>query len=457
MNFVKYVLLFLMMPLLAFSQNKDPRYQPKPYVELKHPEWSKNATIYEVNIRQYSKEGTFKAFENDLPRIKKLGIDIIWLMPIHPIGEQNRKGSLGSYYSVKDFRAVNPEFGTLADFKNLVDKIHSMGMYVIIDWVGNHSAWDNPLAKQHPDWYTKTREGNFQPTPWYDWDDVIDFDYDNPDLRQYMTESLKYWVKETNIDGYRADAAGFIPTDYWDDARQQLDALKPVFMLCEWESRDLMKHAFDMSYSWSLFDKMKDATTGNKGIAGLVEYLAHDVNTFPKDAYRMTFVDNHDMNSWNGTPQKNFGKGLETAMVFASVVNGMPLVYNGQEAGLDYSLKFFDKDPIVWKESKYYGMYQKLFDLKHKNQALWNGHWGGEMIRVTNDHISEVISLYREMNKDAVLAIYNFSDKNLPTNLDTKYYKGEYKELFTGKIYQIDSQNTSLTLKPWDYLVLVKN
>ncbi|RRQ47406.1 alpha-amlyase [Chryseobacterium sp. SC28] len=445
------------MPLLAFSQNKDPRYQPKPYVELKHPEWSKNATIYEVNIRQYSKEGTFKAFENDLPRIKKLGIDIIWLMPIHPIGEQNRKGSLGSYYSVKDFRAVNPEFGTLADFKNLVDKIHSMGMYVIIDWVGNHSAWDNPLAKQHPDWYTKTREGNFQPTPWYDWDDVIDFDYDNPDLRQYMTESLKYWVKETNIDGYRADAAGFIPTDYWDDARQQLDALKPVFMLCEWESRDLMKHAFDMSYSWSLFDKMKDATTGNKGIAGLVEYLAHDVNTFPKDAYRMTFVDNHDMNSWNGTPQKNFGKGLETAMVFASVVNGMPLVYNGQEAGLDYSLKFFDKDPIVWKESKYYGMYQKLFDLKHKNQALWNGHWGGEMIRVTNDHISEVISLYREMNKDAVLAIYNFSDKNLPTNLDTKYYKGEYKELFTGKIYQIDSQNTSLTLKPWDYLVLVKN
>lgn len=457
MNSVKYVLLFLMMPLLAFSQNKDPRYQPKPYVELKHPEWSKNATIYEVNIRQYSKEGTFKAFENDLPRIKKLGIDIIWLMPIHPIGEQNRKGSLGSYYSVKDFRAVNPEFGTLADFKNLVDKIHSMGMYVIIDWVGNHSAWDNPLAKQHPDWYTKTREGNFQPTPWYDWDDVIDFDYDNPDLRQYMTESLKYWVKETDIDGYRCDVAGFIPLDFWENAREELDRIKPVFMLAEWESRDLMKHAFDMSYSWSLFDKMKDATTGNKGIAGLVEYLAHDVNTFPKDAYRMTFVDNHDMNSWNGTPQKNFGKGLETAMVFASVVNGMPLVYNGQEAGLDYSLKFFDKDPIVWKESKYFGMYQKLFDLKHKNQALWNGHWGGEMIRVTNDHMNKVISFYREKNNDAVLSIFNFSDKNLPTNLDTKYYKGEYKELFTGKIYQIDSQKTSLTLKPWDYLVLVKN
>lgn len=457
MNSIKYLLLILMIPFLGSGQTKDSRYQPKPYVELKHPEWSKNATIYEVNIRQYSKEGTFKAFEKDLPRIKKLGIDIIWLMPIHPIGEKNRKGSLGSYYSVKDFRGINPEFGTLQDFKNLVDKIHSMGMYVIIDWVGNHSAWDNPLAKEHPDWYTKTKEGNFQPTPWYDWDDVIDFDYENPDLRQYMTESLKYWVKEANIDGYRADAAGFIPTDYWDDARQQLDVIKPVFMLCEWESRDLMKHAFDMSYSWSLFDKMKDATTGNKGIGGLVEYLAHDVNTFPRDAYRMTFVDNHDMNSWNGTPQKNFSKGLETSMVFAATVNGMPLVYNGQEAGLDYSLKFFDKDPIVWKDSKFYGMYQKLFELKHKNQALWNGHWGGEMVRVTNDHMSEVISLYREMNKDAVLAIYNFSDKSLPTNLDTKYYNGIYRELFTGKIYNINSEKLNITLKPWEYLVLVKN
>ena len=457
MNSLKYLLFILMIPFLGFPQTKDPRYQPKPYVELKHPEWSKNATIYEVNIRQYSKEGTFKAFEKDLPRIKKLGIDIIWLMPIHPIGEQNRKGSLGSYYSVKDFRGVNPEFGTLQDFKNLVDKIHAMGMYVIIDWVGNHSAWDNPLAKEHPEWYTKTKEGNFQPTPWYDWDDVIDFDYDNPDLRQYMTESLKYWVKEANIDGYRADAAGFIPTDYWDDARQQLDGIKPVFLLCEWESRDLMKHAFDMSYSWSLFEKMKDAATGNKGIGGLVEYLAHDVNTFPSDAYRMTFVDNHDMNSWNGTPQKNFGKGLETSMVFASIVNGMPLVYNGQEAGLNYSLKFFDKDPIKWKESKYYGMYQKLFQLKHKNQALWNGHWGGEMIRVNNDHMSEVISLYREKNNDAVLSIYNFSDKNLPTNLDTRYYSGQYRELFTGKIFNINSEKISITLKPWEYLVLVKN
>lgn len=437
------------------SQTKDARYLPKEYVEITHPEWSKNATIYEVNVRQYSKAGTFKAVENDLPRIKNLGIDIIWLMPIHPIGEKNRKGNLGSYYSVKDFRGINPEFGNMQDFKNLVNKIHSMGMYVIIDWVGNHSAWNNSLAVQHPNWYTKTREGNFQPTPWYDWDDVIDFDYNNPDLRKYMTESLKFWVKETNIDGYRADTAGFIPVDFWNEARKELEEIKPVFMLAEWESRDLLKNAFDMEYSWSLFEKMKDATTREKGISNLVEYLAHDVNTFPKNAYRMTFVENHDMNSWNGTPQKNFGDGLQTAMVFAAVVNGMPLVYNGQEAGLDCSLKFFEKDEIVWKESPYFVLYQKLFKLKHENQALWNGKYGGEMIRVVNDQQDKIISIFREKNKDAIMTIFNFSPRTVEVNLETKYYQGKYKELFTGKNFTIKDK-TVLNPQPWSYMILVK-
>ena len=450
------VLLFNFSFVNAQSKNDLDIYQPKPYVNLTHPEWSRNATIYEVNVRQYSKEGTFKAVENDLPRIKKLGIDIIWLMPIHPIGEKNRKGSLGSYYSVKDFRGINPEFGNLQDFKNLVNKIHEMGMHVIIDWVGNHSAWDNPLAKEHPDWYTKTREGNFQPTPWYDWDDVIDFDYDNPNLRKYMTESLKYWITETNIDGFRCDTAGFIPVDFWDEARKELDEIKPVFMLAEWESRDLLKNAFDMEYSWSLFEKMEDATTRNKGIANLVEYLAHDVNTFPRNAYKMNFVDNHDMNSWNGTPQKNFGAGLETAMVFAATVNGMPLVYNGQEAGLDRSLNFFEKDPIVWKASPYYAMYQKLFKLKHENHALWNGKYGGEMIRVVNNKPDKIIAIYRESSGDAVLPIFNFSNETVSVDLNTDYYKGNYTELFSEKKYNL-TDKTSLVMKPWSYLVLVKN
>ncbi|MBN8622703.1 MAG: alpha-glucosidase C-terminal domain-containing protein [Flavobacteriales bacterium] len=449
--------LFLILFGLIFfhSQTKDPRYQPKEYVQIKHPEWSKNATIYEVNLRQYTNEGTFKSFESHLRRLKKMGVDIIWLMPIHPIGEKNRKGGLGSYYSVKDFRGINPEFGTMQDFKNLVNKIHSMGMYVIIDWVGNHSAWDNPLATTHPHWYTKTRSGNFQPTPWYDWDDVIDFDYDNPDFRKYMTESLKFWVKEANIDGYRADVAGFIPVDFWENARAELDQIKPVFMLAEWESRDLYKKSFDMTYSWTLFDKLKDATTQNKGIAGLVEYLSHDVNSVPKNAYRMVFTDNHDMNSWNGTPQKNFGDGLKTSIVFTGVVNGMQLCYSGQEAGLNRSLKFFDKDPIEWKDHENEVLFSKLFHLKHENQALWNGKHGGEMIRVVNDHQDRVVSFYREKNQDAVLPIFNFSDKTVEVNLDTQYFKGKYRELFTDKNFDI-KEKTMLNLEPWSYLVLVK-
>ena len=449
--------LFVILFGLTFfhSQTKDPRYQPKEYVQIKHPEWSKNATIYEVNLRQYTNEGTFKSFESHLQRLKKMGVDIIWLMPIHPIGEKNRKGGLGSYYSVKDFRGINPEFGTMQDFKNLVNKIHSMGMYVIIDWVGNHSAWDNPLATTHPHWYTKTRSGNFQPTPWYDWDDVIDFDYDNPDFRKYMTESLKFWVKEANIDGYRADVAGFIPVDFWENARAELDQIKPVFMLAEWESRDLYKKSFDMTYSWTLFDKLKDATTQNKGIAGLVEYLSHDVNSVPKNAYRMVFTDNHDMNSWNGTPQKNFGDGLKTSIVFTGVVNGMQLCYSGQEAGLNRSLKFFDKDPIEWKDHENEVLFSKLFHLKHENQALWNGKYGGEMIRVVNDHQDRVVSFYREKNQDAVLPVFNFSDKTVEVNLDTQYFQGKYRELFTDKNFDI-KEKTMLNLEPWSYLVLVK-
>ena len=431
------------------------RYTPKDYVELKHPEWSKNATIYEVNVRQFTKEGTFKAFESHLPRLKEMGIDIIWLMPIHPIGEKNRKGTLGSEYSVKDYLAVNPEYGNMDDFKALVKKIHSMGMYVILDWVANHSAWDNKLATEHPDWYTKTPEGNFQPTPWYDWDDVIDFDYNVPEMRKYMTDAMKFWVKEADVDGYRCDVAGFIPVDFWDNVRSELDAIKPVFMLAEWESRDLYKKAFDMTYSWTLFEKMKDATVNKKGVGGLVEYMAHDAGSVPRNAYRMTFTDNHDMNSWNGTQFSNFGDGLEACMVFCTVVNGMPLVYSGQEAGLNHSLKFFDKDSIEWKQHPFYDLYKKLFALKHKNEALWNGAWGGEMIRIYNDKMDKIISFSREKNGNMIIPVINFSDKPVTVKLNTKYQKGTYTEYFTNKAVELKGDD-ELTVGAWGYMVLVK-
>jgi cyclomaltodextrinase len=459
-SFFKMTLLSLMFvgctKYEKFTEEKyDSRYKPVEYVEVKHPEWSKNATIYEVNIRQFTPEGTFKAFESHLPRLKSMGVDIIWLMPINPIGVKKRKGTLGSYYSIKDYYGVNPEFGTKDDLKALVKKIHSMGMHVIVDWVANHSSWDNALAKDHPDWYSKTPEGHFQPTPWYDWDDVIDFDFNNAKLRKYMTDALKYWVKETDIDGYRCDVAGFIPVDFWENAREELDAIKPVFMLGEWESRDLHAKAFDMTYSWSLWDKMHAAAKDNKGIGGLVEYMAHDVSTFPRNAYRMTFTENHDKNSWEGNQFSNFGDALEASMVLACTVNGMPLVYSGQEAGLDRSLKFFDKDAIAWKEHPFAGIYKKLFDLKHQNQALWNGGYGGEMIRIFSDKQDQVISFSREKNGDRVIDIINYSGKPVTVKLNSKYQKGNYKELFTNTDYEIKGDDV-VTLDPWKYLILVK-
>jgi 1,4-alpha-glucan branching enzyme len=437
------------------NETTDSRYQPKEFVEVKHPEWSKNATIYEVNVRQFTPEGTFKAFEAHLPRIKKMGIDIIWLMPIHPIGVEKRKGTLGSYYSVKDYYGINPEFGTKADFKHLVDKIHSMGMYVIVDWVANHSSWDNPLAKEHPDWYTKTEEGNFQPTPWYDWDDVIDFDYDNPGIRKYMTEALVYWVKDFNIDGYRCDTAGFIPTDFWNNARAEMDAVKPVFMLAEWESRDLHQKAFDITYSWTFWDKMAAVTRDKKSIGGLIEYMAHDVSTFPRDGYRMLFTDNHDMNSWNKNMVYNFGNGLEASMVLTGTVNGMPLVYGGQEAGLDRSLAFFEKDLIDWSKMPYEGLFKKLFDLKHRNHALWNGKEGGIMVRVYNDKMEQVISFSRTKNKDRIIPVINYSDKPVTVKLNSNHLKGNYTEVFTGEQITLKGDDV-FTLKPWEYKVLEK-
>ncbi|NUY79395.1 alpha-glucosidase C-terminal domain-containing protein [Flavobacterium sp. MAH-1] len=433
----------------------EDKYQPQEYVKVKHPEWSKSATIYEVNIRQYTKEGTFKAFESHLPRLKQMGVDIVWLMPIHPIGVEKRKGTLGSEYSIKDYYGVNPEFGTKEDFRHLVNKVHSMGMHIIIDWVANHSAWDNTLAKEHPDWYSKTPEGNFQPTPWYDWDDVIDFDYDQPGLRQYMTEALVYWVKEFDIDGYRCDTAGFIPTDFWNNARAEMDAVKPVFMLGEWESRDLHEYAFDATYSWSLWNAMTAVTKDGKGIGQLVEYLAHDESTFPKGGYRMLFTDNHDKNSWEGNQIENFGPALKASMVLCATINGMPLCYGGQEAGLDRSLKFFDKDEIDWSKLPYAPLYKTLFDLKHKNKALWNGNDGGHMIRIYNDKLDKVISFSRTKDDNHVISVVNYSKEKVAVKLDSKYQKGKYKDVFSGKEIELKGDDV-FELEAWGYLILEK-
>jgi glycosidase len=449
--------LFAIVPSLASEAAlaaADP-YQPIPYVKLHHPEWTKNATIYQINLRQFTAEGTLKAAEQQLPRIKALNVDILWLMPIHPIGEKNRKGTLGSPYSVRDYLGVNPEFGTLADLKHFVAAAHALGFHVILDWVANHTAWDNPLAAQHPEWYQHDWKGNFRPTPWFDWTDIINLDYRQPGLRKYMTGALKYWVQEADIDGYRCDVAPFVPLDFWNNARRELDAIKPVFMLAEGDARDLHAEAFDMTYAWGWYEAMHQVAAGKADLGALIGYYSGNEGSFPPDSIRMTFVSNHDKNAWEGTQSEQFGDALNAAIVLSVVGDGMPLIHNGQEAGESKRLKFFEKDPIEWNESPVADLYRKLFALKKANTALWNGHWGATMIHVPNNSPEAVLSFVRQNDHDKVFAVFNFSKKVQTVKFEEGLFPGAYTDYFGGERIELDA-SSELKLAPWSYRVFVK-
>lgn len=430
-------------------------YETQDYVKLTHPEWSKNATIYQLNTRQFSEEGTLKAAQEQLPRLKELGVDIIWLMPIHAIGKKNRKGSLGSPYAVKDYYSVNTEFGTLEDLKDFVKAAHEENMYVILDWVANHTAWDNVLVEQHPDWYERDYKGDFRPTPWWDWSDIIDLDYSKPEVRKYMTEALKYWVNEADIDGYRCDVAGFVPVEFWNNVRKELDEVKPVFMLAEWESRDLHAEAFDMTYAWDWNEKMHNICMGKADVNQLYIYYSWNESAYPANSMRMTFVSNHDKNAWEGTMYEQFGKGLEAAIALSVVGEGMPLIYNGQEAGNDKRLAFFEKDPIQWKEDKMGTLYKDLFTLMKNNTALWHAKWGSRMVKVPNNDENNVFSFVRANENDKVFAVFNFSNKAKAINFKEQLHFGSYKRFKDGSETTFNA-NATLNLQPWDYEIYTK-
>ena len=433
----------------------DP-YQPKPYVQLQTPEWARDAAIYQLNTRQFTPEGTFRAAERELPRLKALGVKILWLMPIHEIGVKNRKGGLGSPYSVKDYYSVNPEFGTLADLKHFVDAAHAQGFKVILDWVANHTAWDNPLVSEHPDWYERDWKGDFRPTPWWDWADIIDLDYSQPGLRRYMTEALKYWVREVDIDGYRCDVAGFVPVDFWDNVRRELDAIKPVFMLAEWESRDLHAGAFDMTYAWSWNKAVHEIAHGRADVNALYIYYSWNESAFPREALRMVYTSNHDQNAWEGTGPEQFGEALPAAIVLSVVGEGLPLIYNSQEAGESKRLAFFEKDPIAWKSSPIGDLYARLLALKKQHSALWNGRWGARMVHVPNSAAAKVLSFVRRDAQSQVFVVINFSHQAQSVTLHEGLYPGAYTDYFAGQSVELAAEST-LTLKPWEYRVYLRD
>ena len=428
-------------------------YAPEPYVTLKHAPWTEEAVLYQINTRQFTKEGTFRAAIKELPRLKKLGVDILWLMPIQPIGEKNRKGTLGSPYSVKDYTAVNPEFGTEADLKAFVDAAHAQGFHVILDWVANHTAWDHPWVTQHPEWYERDWKGDFHPTPWWDWSDIIDLNYDQPGVRKAMTEAMAYWVREFGIDGYRADVAGYVPIDFWEGVRADLEAIRPVFMLAEWKSSELTRKAFDAVYAWEWHKTAKEVAQGKADATAFYGYYSENVSAWPDEAMRLVYIANHDSNAWEGTQYENFGPALPAMIALSFTGEGMPMIYNGQEACNAKRLEFFEKDPIDWSQAKdcdLGDLFTRLIAFRDAHKVLHNGQWGARMIKVENTAPQQVLSWVRRNEDETVLGIFNLSDQPAEVDFPTELEHGRYRSFKTGKSVTFDA-GTHMSLAPWEY------
>ena len=441
--------------LVFFGQNcsKSESKGNEKAAEVTHPEWSKNANIYEVNIRQYTPEGTLQAFQKHLPRLDSMGVKIVWLMPIHPIGEKNRKGELGSYYSIKDYRKVNPNFGTLEDFKALVDEVHAHDMKLIMDWVPNHTAWDHPWVSEHPEFYAKDSTGAI--THEADWTDIALLNYDNQELWSQMIAAMEYWVNKADIDGFRVDhAAHEIPMAFWEEAIPKVNTQKDdLFWLAEWEGPELHT-VFDASYAWEYFHITTAIAKGEETLDAITEYMQDEDTLYPKSAYRMYFTSNHDENSWKGTDDELYGDNFENFAVMAATLDGIPLIYGGQETALDQRLEFFKKDTILWEGNEYTDFYRTLLTLKKENEALWNGQYGGdfELLETTKPDIYA----YRRVKGDQeVLVILNLSDKQrkieFADDLSTQTYTNVFEP---GNSMEVPSEN--LILGAHRFLVLEK-
>jgi glycosidase len=425
---------------------------------LTYPEKAKDMNIYEVNIRQYTTEGTIDAFIPHIDRLKNMGVDILWIMPVQPIGEKNRKEPLGSYYSIKDYTAINPNFGELKDFKKLVSKAHENEMIVLLDWVANHTAYDHHWSHEHPEYYNLDSVGNLQ-SPVADWTDVADLNYENEELHQAMINEMKWWITETDIDGFRCDVAGMVPNDFWEKTIDSLEATKDVFMLAEWEEPNMHEAGFDMTYGWEFHHLLNDIAKGKTNADSVISYLEKDQERFDSTDFRMYFTSNHDENSWAGTVFERMGDAYKALAVLTATVPGMPLIYSGQEAGLNKRLSFFDKDTIDWSNLAYEDFYSQLLRLKKNNPALWNGAFGGNFQEINkNQNSSDILAFSRKKDDNEVLVIMNLSDTTQSFVIDKNYTGKTYQKANNREVTVTFSESQEpLAFDPWSYMILTQN
>ena len=416
---------------------------------IQHPSWARRANIYEVNIRQYTKAGTFKAFAPHLDRLKAMGVDILWIMPINPISKTDRKGSLGSYYAVSDYTSVNPEFGTLSDFRQLVQAIHARGMKVIIDWVPNHTGADNRWLTQHPDFYVKDSTGKAA-VP-FDWTDTRQLNYANPVMRDSMIGAMRYWIKTADIDGFRCDVAWNVPGDFWRACISQLRTIKPLFMLAEGDKPYLAENGFDALYPWEMFHKMVSVAKGEASALSLDSALQNEEKIYPKGTLEMYFTSNHDENSWNGADYKTFpGPAHAPFAVFTQTMpENIPLIYSGQEEPVLRALSFFEKDSIQFQAFARSKFYKTLLDLRKRDLAL-DADAAFTRLSVGDDRA--VYSFLREKSGHRLLVLLNLSKDPQAVKIGAEALKGNATDVFSGKTVTINSDKW--TLEPWGYRVL---
>ncbi|WP_374440093.1 alpha-amylase family glycosyl hydrolase [Epilithonimonas sp.] len=419
-------------------------------------EWKHTTNIYEVNVRQYTPEGTFSAFEKHLPRLKKMGVKTLWFMPITPIAQENKKGSLGSPYAAYDYTSISPEFGTLDDFKHLVNEAHKMGFKVIIDWVANHTGWDHVWTKTHPDWYLKDPDGSFHKASGMD--DIIELDYSNKGMRLAMIDAMKYWVKETNIDGFRCDLASWVEVDFWQQARPEVEKVKPLFFLGEFDELENPDYGkvFDASYSWKWMHLSQDFYQKHLPLSDL-KNLLEQYSKIGDNSMRAWFTTNHDENSWNGTEYEKYGDLAPALAVFSATWNGVPLLYSGQELPMKTKrLEFFEKDPIPWT-GKYEmeDFYKTLLNLKSENPALRGGDPAVTTYWINTNANDRILAYLRKNGEREVLVLINTSKDPIAFKLEDEKITGTYKNVFTNEKSALIN-SSDVNLPAFGYLVFEK-
>ena len=421
----------------------------------KHPEWSYSAVLYEMNIRQLTKDGDFKSAMRHLQHLKEIGIDTVWLMPIYPIGATERKGSLGSYYSISDYCAVNPEFGTMADFDAFVAEAHSLGIKVILDWVANHTARDAKWLREKPvNWYERDENGTAK-VPW-DWSDTAKLNYEEKGVWRGQIEAMKFWVEKHSVDGFRCDMAMLVPIEFWQEARQELQCVKDdIFMLAEAEGREFFDNAFDACYGWELHHAMVDVAQGKSRVWDLRDKIYALLNGYPPSSTHLSFTSNHDENSWSGSEQERFGEALEAMTALSFVLpKSLPLIYTGQEIGYNHSFAFFDKDAMPkFEPNDATERYRKLCEMKHNFSAL-HAIDGGAFIEINNNAPDCLLTFVRKNEQGRVVYIANLSPYKIFSDFHTGIYAGEYTNVITNDTETLYEHSWG-DIEPWSFRLLV--